>query len=126
MADAGDHGNGAGGDGAGEGFVVEAVKIFPASAAASDEDDVGAIGVCAEPTDAGGDLASGVGALHGGGVDQQVYRGVAAATDLYDVTERRSLQACNDADAAREGRQRAGVGEDAFAAQAVFEGLDCG
>ncbi len=126
VADAGEDGDGGGEDGAAEGFVVEAVEVFPGAAAAGDEDDVGLIGVGGEPADAGGYFAGAVGALDGGGVDEEVDRGVAAAADLDDVAEGCALEAGDDADAAGEGGKRAPVGEDAFAAELFLEGLDGG
>jgi hypothetical protein len=64
--------------------------------------------------------------LYGGGVDEEVYGGVAAAADLDDVTQGRALEAGDDADAAGELRERAGVVEEAFAAEAEFELLNGG
>ena len=126
VADAGEDWEGTGEDGAAEGFVVEAVEVFPGASAAGDEDDVRLIGVGGEPADAGGDFAGAIGALHGGRIDQQVDGGVAAAADLDDVAEGRALQAGDDADAAGEGGEGALVGEDAFAAELFFERLDGG
>jgi hypothetical protein len=121
VADAGDHRNQTGGDSADDDFGVEAVQVLPRPPAARDNDDVGPLRMGGEPADAGRDLGGAVGALHGCGVNQQVHRGMAAAADLHDVAQRSALQAGNDADAAREGRQRALVLEQAFAAQPGFE-----
>ena len=123
VTDAGDDGDGAGGDGAGDDLGVEAVEVFPGAAAAGYEDDVNALRMGGKPVDAGGDFGGAVGALHGGGIDEDADRGVTAAADLDDVAQRRALQAGDDADAAGEGWQRSRVLEEALAAEAVFEGL---
>ena len=44
-------------------------------------------GCAVEPADAGDDGGGAAGALHGGGIDEQVEAGVAAADDLDDVVE---------------------------------------
>ena len=126
VADAGEDGEGGGEDGAAEGLVVEAVEVFPGAAAAGDEDDVGFIAVGGEPADAGGDFAGAVGALDGGGVDEEVYGRVAATADLDDVAEGCALEAGDDADAVGEGGEGALIGEDAFVAELFLEGLDGG
>ena len=77
----------------------------------------------AEPVDAGGDLGGAVGALDGGGVDEEVDGGVAAAADLDDVAQGGAVEAGDHADAAGEGWEGALVFEEAFAAETVFEGL---
>ena len=120
VADAGDDGDRAGGDGAGHDLGVEAVEVFPGAAAAGDQDDVGVGGVGGEPVDASGDFRGAVGALDGRGIDEEVDGGVAAAGDLDDVAEGGALQAGDDADAVGEGREGALVVEEAFAAEAVF------
>ena len=123
MADAGDDGDGAGGDCAGNDLGVEAVEVFPGAAAAGYEDDVDALRMRREPVHPGCNFGGAVGALHGGGIDEEVDGGVAAAADLDDVAQRRALQAGDDADAAGEGRERSRVVEESLAAEAVFEGL---
>ena len=123
VADAGDDGDGAGGDGAGYDLGVEAVEVFPGAAAAGYEDYVGVVGVGGEPVDAGGDFGGAVGALDGGGVDEEVDSGVAATTDLDDVAEGGALEAGDDSDAVGEGWEGALVVEEAFAAEFFFEGL---
>ncbi len=121
MADAGDDGEGAGGNGAGDDLGVEAVEVFPGAAAAGDEDDVGVGGVVGEPADAGGDFGGAVGSLYGGGVDEEIDGGVAAAGDFDDIAEGCALEAGDDADAVGEGREGASVVEEAFAAETLFE-----
>ena len=75
---------------------------------------------------AGGDGARGLRALHDGGVDEQVERGVAAADDGDDVADDGAGGRGNDADAAGEGRQGALAGgvEEAFGEQAGLELLE--
>ncbi len=126
VADAGDDRDGTGGDGAGDDLGVEAVEVFPGAAAAGYEDYVGVVGVGGEPADAGGYFGGAVGALDGGGIDEEVDGGVAAATDLDDVAEGGALQAGDDSNAVREGWERALVVEKTFAAEAFFELLGRG
>ncbi len=126
VADAGDDGEGAGGDGAGNDLGVEAVEVFPTAAAAGDDDDVCAVGVGAEPADAGGDFDGATWALDGGGIDEEVYGGVAATRDFDDVTEGGALQAGDYAYAVGEGWEGALVVEEAFATETFFEGLGGG
>ncbi len=91
MADAGDDGDGTGGDGAGYNLGVEAVEVFPGAAATGYEDYVGMVGVGGEPVDAGGDFGGAVGALDGGGIDEKIDGRVATAADLDDVAKGRRL-----------------------------------
>jgi len=126
VADGGDHRHGAGGDGAGDGLVVEAVEVFPAAAATGDDDYIRVAGMGGEPPDAGGDLGGAARTLHRSRIDEQVDGGVTAAADLDDVAQGRALQAGDDADAAREGGQRAVAVEEAFPAEALLEALDGG
>ena len=126
VADAGDDGDGAGGDGAGYDLGVEAVEVFPGASAAGYEDYVGVLGVGGEPADAGGYFGGAVGALDGGGVDEEIDGGVAAAADLDDVAEGGALQAGDDSDAVGEGWEGALVVEEAFSAELFFEGLGRG
>jgi hypothetical protein len=108
-------------DGAGDDLGVEAVEVFPGAAATGYEDYVGVVGVVGEPADAGGDFGGAVGALDGGGVDEEVDGGVAAAADLDDVAEGGALQAGDDSDAVGEGGEGALAVEEAFAAEFFFE-----
>ena len=148
VADAGDDGDGAGSDGAGYDLGVEAVEVFPGASTAGYEDYVdddglyiffglyflfgwyrsfrwysGLLCVLAEPVDSGGYFGGAVGALDGCWIDEDIHGGVAAAADLDDVAEGCALQAGDYSDAAGEGWERALVFEEAFAAEAVFEGL---
>jgi hypothetical protein len=120
VADAGDDGDGADGDGAGYDLSVEAVEVFPGASAAGYEDYVGVLWVGGEPVDAGGYFGRAVGALHGGWIDEEIDRGVTAATYLDDVAEGGALQAGDDSDAAGERWEGAVVFEEAFAAEAFF------
>jgi hypothetical protein len=99
----------------GRGLVVEAGEVFDGAAAAGDEDEVDFSG-WVEPADAGGDGAGARWALHGGGVDEEVEAGVAAADDGDDVADDGAGGRGDDADAVREGGQRALAGgvEEAF------------
>ena len=126
VTDAGDDGEGAGGDGAGDDLGVEAVEVFPGAATAGYEDYVGVVGMGGEPVDAGCDFGGAVWALHGGGIDEEIDGGVAAAADLDDVAEGGALQAGDYSYAVGEGWEGALVVEEAFAAEALFEGLGCG
>jgi len=126
VANAGDDGDRAGGDGASYDLGVEAVEVFPGAAAASYEDYVGVSGVGGKPMDAGGDFGGAVGALHGCGVDEEVDGSVAAAADLDDVAEGGALQAGDDSYAVGEGWEGALVVEEAFAAEFFFESLGRG
>jgi len=123
VADAGDDGEGAGGDGAGDDLGVEAVEVFPGAAATGYEDHVGVLGVVVEPADASGDLGGAVRALNGGGIDEEIDRGMAAAADLDDVAKSGALQAGNDSDAVGERGKWALPIEEAFAAETLFEFL---
>ena len=122
VADGGDDGQLGGGDGAGEGLVVEAGEIFDGAAAAGDDDEVDLSigrGALNQRMPAATEPAQ-FGALHGGGVDEQVEAGVAAADDVDDVADDGAGGRGDDADAAREGGQRALAGgvEEAFGEQA--------
>jgi hypothetical protein len=64
--------------------------------------------------------------LDGCGIDEKVDRGVATAADLDDIAQCRPVQAGDDADAAGELRERAGVVEEALTAEAGFELLHGG
>ena len=79
VADGGDGGKRRGGDGAGEGFVVEAGEVFDGAAAAGDEDEVDAVRVGVEEADAGDNGGGASGALNGGGIDEQIEARMAAA-----------------------------------------------
>ena len=126
MADAGDDGEGAGVDGAGDDLGVEAVEVFPGASATGYEDYVGVVGVGGEPVDAGGDFCGAVGALYGCGVDEEVDGSVAAAGDFDDVAEGRALQAGDDSYAVGEGGEGALAVEEALAAEFFLEGLGGG
>ncbi len=123
VADRRDDGELRRGNGAGEGFVVEAGEVFDGAAAAGDEDEVGLLGMLIEEADAGGDGAGAFGALHEGGVDQQVEAGVAAADDFDDVVENSAGGRGDDADAAGEGWELALPGgvEEALGFELVAE-----
>ncbi len=123
MADGGDDGEGGGGDGTGEGLVVEGGEVFHGAAAAGDEDEVGFIGVGVKPVDTGGYGLRAGGALHGGGIDEEVEAGVAAADDGDDVADDGAGGRGDDADAVGEGWEGAlAVGvEEAFGEEAGFE-----
>ena len=126
VADGGDDGQMRGGDGAGEGLVVEGGEVFDGASAAGDEDEVGAFEVLVEPADAGNDAARTGRSLHDGGVDEEVEAGVAAADDGDDVADDGPGGGGDDADAVRERREGAfAVGvEEAFICKAALELLE--
>ena len=126
VADAGDDGDRTGGDRAGDNLRVKAVEVFPGAAATGYEDDVGVVGVRGKPVDAGGDFGRAVGTLDGRRIDKEIDGGMAAATDLDDVAEGGALQAGDDSNAVGEGWEGALAVEEAFAAEAFFEGLSGG
>ncbi len=124
VADGGDDGELRGGDGAGEGLVVEAGEVFEGASAAGDEDEVDVVmpgGWRLNQRMPAATLAGQLRALHDGGVDEEVEAGVAAADDGDDVADDGAGGRGDDADAAREGgrgRLRAAV-EEAFGEEAV-------
>ncbi len=126
MADGGDDGELAGGDGAGQGLVVEGGEVFEGAAASCDDDEVNSVGMCVEPGDAVDDRLRAVCALHEGGIDEEIQAGVATADDGNDVADDGSGGRGDDADAVREGRQGAlAVGvEEAFVGEAALELLE--
>jgi len=123
VADGGDDGKLGDGDGAGEGFVVEAGEVFGGAAAAGQDDELDPAGIAIEPADASGDGAGAVVALHGGGVNEEVEAGVAAADDGEDVADNGAAGRGDDADAPGVGGQRAFAGgvEEAFGEETGFE-----
>jgi len=141
VADAGDDGERAGGNGTSYDLGVEAVEVLPGAAATGYEDYVGVVGMGGEPVDAGGDFGGAVGALDGCGIDEEIDGGVAshptaqrtraggpgpAADHLNNVAEGGALQAGDDSYAVGEGGEGALAVEEAFAAEAFFEGLGGG
>lgn len=126
VADAGDYGEGGGGDGAGDLFVVEAVQVFPGASTTRDENHFGVISVSVEPAQAGGDFGRAVGPLNGCRVDQKLHGGVPAAADFYDIAQGGALQAGDDADAAGKGGQWPFAVEEAFTAELLLQALDLG
>jgi hypothetical protein len=123
VADSGDGGDPGSGNDAGEGFVVEAGEVFHGASAACDEDEVSEGRFAVEKADSGCHRRGARWALHDGGVDQQVERGVTAADDGDDVADDGAGGRSNDADGTGEGRQRslAGGVEEAFREQAGLE-----
>ena len=126
VADGGDTGELGGGDGASEGFVVEAGEIFDGAAAAGEDDEIDFTRIGVEPADAGGDRAGAVCPLHGSGVDEEVEAGVTAADDGDDVADDGAGGRGDDADAARERRQGALAGgvEESLGGEALLELLE--
>ena len=132
VADGGDDGEMAGGDGACEALVVEAGKVFKRAAAAGDEDEVDAgdlggwmIVALVEEADAADDGGGASRALHGGGKDEEVETGMAAADNVDDVADGGAVGAGDDADTVGKGGEGLlGAVEEAFAAEAVAELLE--
>jgi hypothetical protein len=79
-----------------------------------------------KPSDACGDFGGAVRALDGGRVDEEIDGGVAAAADLDDVAEGGALETGDDSYAMGKVGEGAVVFEEAFAAEAFFEGLGGG
>ena len=101
MADAGDHGDGAGGDGAGDGLVVETHEVLEGTAAAHEEDRVRPIGGrhAERPHDRGRGVRSLDAAAHG--VDE--HERVSARERPLDVLDDGAGQRRDDADPRAEG-----------------------
>ncbi len=124
MADAGDDGQAAAGNGARYLFMIEAVQILPGAPATRDQNDLGVIRMRVEPAQTGRDLRRAVRSLHGGWVDEQLHGGVPSPADLDDVPQRGPLQAGDDADAAGKRRQGALAIEETFTPERLFQALD--
>ncbi len=122
MADGGDDGNGRGGNGAGERFIVEAPEVFDGAAAAGENDEVGP-GIFSEPGEAGGELFSAARALHEGGIDADVQPGAAAREDVEHVLNDGAGGRRDDADVAGKTGEGALAGrlEEALGGKALFE-----
>ena len=124
VADGGDDGDVRGGDGAGEGFVVEGPEVFGGAAAAGEDDEVDVVGVGRiEVTQAGEEFRRGTGSLHCCRVDEDVDAAVAAAGDGDDVADDGALRRGDDADGGGVGGERALAGgvEEAFCLELGFE-----
>jgi hypothetical protein len=126
VADSNDYRHGASGDRACDALVIKAVQVFPASAAARHEDDIGAIRIAAEPSHAGRDLDRATWTLHSGWINKQIHRGVSATANLHDVAQSGAMLARHDTYAARKARQRTLVVEQALTAKALLKFTDCG
>ena len=126
----GDDGNLGGGDGAGDALRVEGGQVFQRASAAGDDDDINqslAFGAgIIEAGNGGFDFGGGGLALHAGSADEDVESGVAAAGDVEEVADDGPGGRGDDADGARECRQRAlarGV-EKAFGFESFLELLE--
>ncbi len=115
MADAGHHGDARGVDRFRDALLVERPQVLQAAAAAPDDDDVNeprvglllADAEAVQQAEGGGDLLGGALALDADGTDPHFRRRPAPAQDLEHVAHRRPGAAGDQADAAREARQRA-------------------
>ena len=125
VPDAGDDRHRRGGDGAGDGLLVERPQILERAAAARDDHDVDA-GMPRHVADGAGDLVAGALALDAARADQQPQAGVAVGDDAHDVAHRRALERGHDADGPRQQRQRtlARRGEQAFGLEPALQLLE--
>ena len=87
-------------------FLVERPEIFDRSAAAADDDDVDARHARRSARSAARDVRRRALALHARRADDEVRVGVAPAQHLDDVADRRAVERRDDADLARQRRQR--------------------
>ena len=99
-------GTGERGDRARDDLLVERPEILDRSAAAADDDDVDAVDARRSLCSAARDLERRALALHARRTDDEVRVGVAPAEHLDDVADRRAVERGDDADLARQRRQR--------------------
>ena len=106
VADGGDDGHAAGEDRARDELVVERPELLDRAAAAAGDDHVD-VAARVELLDGADDAGDGVGALHGRRRKHDLGEGPAALEHVADVVEDGAGLRRDDADAAREARQRA-------------------
>src|SRR5438477_727875 len=113
------------GDGAGDDFLIEGPDIFERAAAARDDQDVHGL-VAIEKLDGANDLRGGAIALHAHGIKSELHVVEAAAEDAHHVPDGGPSRRSDQADAARQKRQRlfALRGEQPFGIQALLELLE--
>lgn len=102
VPDGADDRDAAGGDGAGDVFLIEGPEIFERAAAASDDEDVErseALGLEIALADCGRDFRAGARALNGDGRDDDFERGEAARECLQDVADGGAAWAGDEANA---------------------------
>src|SRR5690606_37634856 len=122
MADRADHGNAAGVDGAGDGFLVEGPEVFQRAAAPADDQYV-AITQPVGALDGTDDVARGFAPLHLNREEGDGNGGKAAFQDRENVMDGGTGGRRGDADMAWQGRNRtfAGFIEQAFGGQTALQ-----
>ncbi len=125
VSHAGDHRHSGSGNRAGDSFLVECPEVFERAAAAGEDHHVGEFGAI-EIAQARDDFAGRSFALHFYGIELDVNIREAALEDAENISNRRSGGRSDDADAARQHRQRlfARFVEEAFFLQLFFELLE--
>ena len=110
------------GDGARHDFFVERPQIFERAAAASEDQHIDSL-LTIEKLHGADDFRGGAIALDAHGIQRQMHVVEAAAQDAHDVADGRARRRSDEADAAREHRQRLFSlgGKQAFGFQAFFQ-----
>ena len=122
VADGGDDGDGRGGDGADEVFVIEAPQVFKAATTAADDEEVENFQARGDG-ELGEDFGDGLAALDLGGEDDEAAPPVAPAEDADEVAHGGAGGGSDEANGARARRERtlALGGEEALGGEAGFE-----